>query len=47
MDTLLLQILRKEETIMSQGYTRLKLGDRVSILGSEKSLQEVIRRFEI
>ena len=46
MDTLLLQILRKGETLISQGYTRLKLGDRVSILGSEKSLQEVIRRFE-
>lgn len=46
MDTLLLQIKRKEETIISQGYTRLKLGDQVSILGSETSLDEVIRRFE-
>jgi Trk K+ transport system NAD-binding subunit/Kef-type K+ transport system membrane component KefB len=46
MDTLLLQISRKGETLISQGYTRLQLGDRVSILGSETSLQEVIRRFE-
>lgn len=46
MDALLLQIERKGETLISQGYTRLKFGDRVSILGSEKSLQEVIRRFE-
>lgn len=46
MDALLLQIQRKGETLISQGYTRLKFGDRVSILGSEKSLQEIIRRFE-
>ena len=46
MDTLLLQIARKDETIISQGYTRLKLGDRVSILGSETSLQEAIRKLE-
>ena len=46
MDILLLQITRKGETIISQGYTRLKIGDRVTILGSETSLQEAIRRFE-
>jgi Trk K+ transport system NAD-binding subunit len=47
MDILLLQIYRKEETLISQGYTRLKIGDQVTILGSETSLQEVIRIFEV
>ncbi len=47
MDSLLLQISRNGETLISQGYTRLKLGDRVSILGSDTSLREIVRRFEI
>lgn len=46
LDVLLLQISRNDETLVSQGYTRLKKGDTVSLLGSQNSLQEVIRRFE-
>lgn len=46
-DVLLLQIERKGETLISQGYTRIKFGDTLSILGSQESLQEVIRRFEM
>ena len=46
-DILVLQIHRNGETIFSQGYTRIKLGDKVSVLGSQESLKEVIRRFEI
>jgi Trk K+ transport system NAD-binding subunit len=41
MDTLLLQIKRGDETIISQGYTRLKYKDRVTFLGSSESLIEV------
>lgn len=47
LDVLLLQIERNDETLISQGYTRLKLGDTLSLLGSKTSLQEVIRRFEV
>jgi len=47
MDALLLQISRNGETLISQGYTRLKVGDVVSVLGSETSLDELVRRFEI
>ncbi|MCB2179790.1 cation:proton antiporter [bacterium] len=46
LDVLLLQIERKGETLISQGYTRIKYGDRLSVLGSQESLQEVIRLFE-
>jgi Trk K+ transport system NAD-binding subunit/Kef-type K+ transport system membrane component KefB len=46
LDVLLLQIQRNGETLVSQGYSRLKKGDTVSLLGSQNSLQEVTRRFE-
>jgi Trk K+ transport system NAD-binding subunit len=47
LDVLLLQIERNGETLISQGYTRIKFGDTLSLLGSKDSLQEVIRRFEV
>ena len=47
LDVLLLQIQRNGETLVSQGYTQLKKGDTVSLLGSQNSLQDVIRRFEV
>jgi Trk K+ transport system NAD-binding subunit len=46
MDALVLQIWRKGETLISQGYTQLKYHDRVTILGSRESLIEVTRMFD-
>jgi Trk K+ transport system NAD-binding subunit/NhaP-type Na+/H+ or K+/H+ antiporter len=46
MDALVLQIWREGETIVSQGYTRLKYKDRVTFLGSQASLLEVKRLFD-
>jgi Trk K+ transport system NAD-binding subunit/NhaP-type Na+/H+ or K+/H+ antiporter len=46
MDALVLQIWRDGETLISQGYTRLKFKDRVTILGSSESLVEVTRMLD-
>jgi Trk K+ transport system NAD-binding subunit/NhaP-type Na+/H+ or K+/H+ antiporter len=46
MDALVLQIWRDGETLISQGYTRLKYKDRVTILGSSESLIEVTRMLD-
>jgi Trk K+ transport system NAD-binding subunit/Kef-type K+ transport system membrane component KefB len=46
MDALVLQIWRQGETLVSQGYTRLKYKDRVTFLGSQESLIEVTRLFD-
>lgn len=44
LDTLVLSIHRRGHMIISHGYTRLELGDRVSIVGSFDSLEDVILR---
>jgi Trk K+ transport system NAD-binding subunit len=44
LDTLILSIHREGRLLISHGYTRLKIGDRVTIVGSEKSLREIMRR---
>lgn len=46
MDALVLQIWRDGETLISQGYTRLKFKDRVTFLASKSSLIEVTRLFD-
>jgi len=46
LDTIILSINRQGHTIISHGYTRLELGDHVTVVGSFKSLDEVILRFE-
>jgi Trk K+ transport system NAD-binding subunit/Kef-type K+ transport system membrane component KefB len=46
LDTLVLSVRRKGHTILSHGYTRLELGDHVSVVGSEESLEKVILRFD-
>jgi Trk K+ transport system NAD-binding subunit len=44
LDTLILSIHREGRLLISHGYTRLKIGDRVTVVGSEKSLEEIMRR---
>ncbi|MCB9423007.1 MAG: cation:proton antiporter [Ardenticatenaceae bacterium] len=46
LDTLILSLNRDGHTIVSHGYTRLKLHDRVTVVGSPTSLEEVVLKFE-
>ncbi|HLF90108.1 MAG TPA: cation:proton antiporter [Anaerolineales bacterium] len=46
LDTLILSVHRDGQTLISHGYTRLKLGDEVTVLGSEESLEEIYLLFE-
>ncbi len=46
LDTLVLSVHRDGHTLISHGYTRLQLGDEVTLVGSPKSLEEVILRFQ-
>lgn len=44
-DIIILSVKRKGQMIISHGYTRLRLKDIVTMVGSTQSLNEVIRRF--
>lgn len=46
LDAIILSIHREGHTIISHGYSRLKLGDHVTVVGSYKSLDELMLRFE-
>ncbi|MEM7536728.1 MAG: cation:proton antiporter [Chloroflexota bacterium] len=46
LDVLVLSIGRHGHTLISQGYTRLRLGDWVTLVGSVDSLEQVMLRFE-
>lgn len=46
LDTMILSINRDGHTIVSHGYTRLKLGDNVMVVGSQESLDKLSLRFE-
>ena len=46
LDTLILSVHRDGHTIVSHGYTRLRLHDKVTVVGSYKSLEEVALKFE-
>jgi Trk K+ transport system NAD-binding subunit len=46
LDTLILALSRDGHTIVSHGYTRLALHDKVTVVGSRKSLDEVALKFE-
>lgn len=45
LDTLILSVRREGAALISHGYTRLALGDRVTIVGSTASLDEVALTF--
>ncbi|MCB8984204.1 MAG: cation:proton antiporter [Ardenticatenaceae bacterium] len=45
LDILVLSVQRNGETIISRGYTRLELGDRITMVGSVAKLEEVMVRF--
>jgi len=45
-DIIILSIKRKGHIIISHGYTRLRLGDVITLVGAEKSLEEIMFKFE-
>ncbi len=45
-DILVLSIKRKGQLLVSHGYTRLRLGDTMTIIGSEKSLEDLKFKFD-
>lgn len=45
LDTLVLSVKRNNQVLISHGYMKLKTGDRVTVVGSPKSLKEVILKF--
>lgn len=45
-DIIILSIKRKGHIILSHGYTRLRLGDMITLVGSEKSIEEIMFKFE-
>ena len=46
LDVLILSVSRKNQTIISHGYTKLRVGDKVTIVGPEEKLAEVMARFD-
>ncbi|MCB0195918.1 MAG: cation:proton antiporter [Anaerolineae bacterium] len=46
LDTMILSIRRDGHTLISHGYTRLKLGDHMTVVGSPASLDRLRLRFE-
>ncbi|MFQ5613093.1 MAG: monovalent cation:proton antiporter family protein [Anaerolineae bacterium] len=46
LDVLVLSICRDGHFLISHGFTRLRLGDQVTVVGSPKSLEELTLRFD-
>jgi len=47
LDTLILSIRRQGQLLISHGYTRLAVGDRITLVGPKKSLETVELRFDV
>ncbi|MFH2047529.1 MAG: PTS sugar transporter subunit IIA [Pseudomonadota bacterium] len=45
-DTLIISVRRRGQLLVSHGYTRLEIGDLVTIVGLSKSLKEISLRFD-
>jgi len=45
-DVIVLSLKRRNNTVFTHGYTRLRKGDILTIVGSKKSVEEVINKFE-
>ncbi|MFH1321697.1 MAG: cation:proton antiporter [Bacteroidota bacterium] len=46
-DVIILSVKRKDHMIITHGYTRLRLGDIVTVVGSAKSLEKLRLQFEV
>jgi len=45
-DTLILSVYRQGRMLISHGYTQLKIGDRITVVGSLDSLEDIRLRFD-
>ncbi len=45
-DIIILSIKRKGQLLMTHGYTRLRIGDVMTLVGSEKSLEDIKFKFD-
>ena len=45
LDSLILSVRRNGASLVSHGYTRLELGDRITVVGTAKSVDEISLRF--
>ncbi len=45
-DVIILSLKRKGNTVITHGYTQLRIGDVLTFVGSKKSLEEIRLRFE-
>ncbi len=46
LDTLILSVERDEHALISHGYTRLRRGDRLTVVGSVEGISEIMLRFD-
>jgi Trk K+ transport system NAD-binding subunit len=46
-DTIVLSVNRGGHTIISHGYTRLRIGDYITLVGSKEGLEAVSRKFAL
>ncbi|PID86112.1 MAG: potassium transporter TrkA [Chloroflexi bacterium] len=46
LDVLILSVQRDKQSLITHGYTRLKLGDKVTVVGKMDKVAEVMLRFE-
>ena len=45
-DIIILSIKRKGQLLMTHGYTRLRIGDEITLVGSQKSLEDIKFKFD-
>ena len=45
-DVIIISVIRGGQTIITHGYTRLRVNDTVTVVGSNKSLDEVQLKFD-
>jgi len=45
-DIIILSIKRKGQLLMTHGYTRLRIGDEITLVGSHKSLEDIKFKFD-
>ena len=45
-DIIILSVTRQDQMLITHGYTRLRIGDTLAMVGSKDSLEEVSLRFE-
>lgn len=46
-DTLIVAIHRNHNDIVSNGYTRLRIGDKVTVIGTREHIEEIKLKFEV